>query len=94
MKAALAALVLFVPGIAVAAPPGAADQATGSALGAKGGGDETIGTGVDKVICKREKVLGSRVAAKKVCQTAAEWERQRRDSQQAAEKIQSSRWKG
>lgn len=94
MKAALAALVMSVPGIVVAAPAGAANQAVGSGAAAKGGGDETIGTGVDKVICKREKVSGSRTVAKKVCQTAAEWERQRRADQQAIEKIQSSRTKG
>ena len=47
----------------------------------------------NKVICKREKVSGSRLAAKKVCMTAAEWERQRRDDQQMAEQVQSARWK-
>lgn len=49
--------------------------------------------GPAKMICKRERAPGSRLSAKKVCQTAAEWERQRREDQQMAEKVQSSRWK-
>lgn len=49
--------------------------------------------GTAKIICKRERAPGSRLSAKKVCQTAAEWERQRREDQQMAEKVQSSRWK-
>lgn len=45
----------------------------------------------DKMICRRDKVVGSRLNAKRVCQTAADWERQRREDQQMAERIQSSR---
>ena len=90
MKSAIATLALFVSA-AVQAAPGAEPRGRTSTTDA--GSSETIGSGTDKVICKRENVSGSRVAAKKVCQTAAEWERQRRADQQAIEKIQNSRTK-
>lgn len=47
----------------------------------------------EKVICHKEKSLGSRVAAKKVCKTAKQWEAEQLESRQATERVQSSRWK-
>lgn len=72
--------------MAAAIPAGAAQQVETKA-------SAEAAEGPNKIICKREPVAGSRLVAKKVCQTAAEWERQRRDDQQAAEKVQAGRWK-
>lgn len=46
-----------------------------------------------KLVCRREATSGSRLGAKRVCRTAAEWERTRREDQQMTEKVQSQRWK-
>ena len=94
MKAVVVTIALLV----AATPPAMArsPEATppSSTRTTDSGTTETYGEGSDKVICKREKVSGSRVTAKKVCQTAAQWERQRRDDQMMAEKVQGARWKG
>lgn len=94
MKALAAGLALLSSPALVCAAPAQAAPAQSNARANEAGAEETLGTGTDKVICKREKVLGSRVTAKRVCQTVAEWERQRREDQQMAEKIQGARWKG
>lgn len=85
------ALVVIAPASAASPPPDTAQSSNASAT--FNGNAETVGEGSDKIICKREKVVGSRLAAKKICQTAAQWERQRREEQQLVEKVQSSRWK-
>lgn len=90
LKSAAVTLALLV---SAAAPAAAQDSGQGRTSTTDTGTTETIGTGTDKVICKREKVSGSRVTAKRVCQTAAQWERQRREDQMMAEKIQGARWK-
>ncbi len=90
MKAVVAIVALFASPLAHAATAGETQRASGASDAPS---SETIGTGTDKVICKREKVVGSRLTAKKVCQTAAQWERQRREDQQMAEKVQGARWK-
>jgi hypothetical protein len=41
-----------------------------------------------QLICERHEEIGSRVAAKKVCKTAAQWEQQRRQERQAVEDMQ------
>ena len=69
--------------IAAKAPP---TEATAEAQDADAGA-------ADKMICKREKTTASRLGVKKICMTRAEWERVRRDDQQATEKVQSARWK-
>lgn len=88
MKILAATAALFAVSGAYAGVP--ADPVAQSGTG----GDKAVAEeGPNKIICKRERVSGSRLAAKKVCQTAAEWERQRREDQQAAEKVQTGRWK-
>lgn len=44
--------------------------------------------GLDKMICKVEQPVGSRLGAKKVCMTSREWKDQEDDNRQALEKIQ------
>jgi len=42
----------------------------------------------DKMICEREDVIGSRLGAKKVCKTAAQWQEERRQQRETLEKVQ------
>ena len=42
----------------------------------------------DKIICERQDEIGSRLGAKKVCKTAAQWEEERRTEQNDLQKIQ------
>jgi hypothetical protein len=42
----------------------------------------------NRVICEKQEVLGSRVATKKVCMTAAQWEDRRREDRDAIDKGQ------
>jgi predicted secreted protein len=42
----------------------------------------------NRIICEKQEVLGSRLATKKVCMTAAEWKEQRAQDRQAIEKGQ------
>ena len=43
---------------------------------------------LDKVVCKTEEVIGSRLNTQRVCMTVREWQDQADDSRQALEKIQ------
>jgi hypothetical protein len=45
----------------------------------------------NRVICERQGEVGSRVATKRVCMTAAEWEIRRREDREALEKAQLNR---
>lgn len=45
----------------------------------------------DRMVCKSIKMTGSRLAKKRVCQTASEWEDVRRQEQTLIERIQGSR---
>jgi hypothetical protein len=42
----------------------------------------------NRIICEKQEVAGSRVATKKVCLTAAQWEERRREDREAVEKGQ------
>lgn len=92
MKVIFLAVAALSP-LASAAASDTAPVNAPQAIAAAAPPTEVVGEGPDKVICRREKALGSRITAKRICQTAAEWERQRRDDQQLAEKVQSGRWK-
>ena len=91
MKLSHTLAFLAVPALVATAPLGATMQGTGASPADK----EANETSADpnKLICKRDKVVGSRLSAKKVCMTAAEWERQRREDQQLAERVQANRSK-
>ncbi len=43
---------------------------------------------LDKVVCKKEDSLGSRLSAKRVCLTVREWRQQAEDSREATERLQ------
>lgn len=43
----------------------------------------------NRMICEKQEVLGSRLASKRVCKTAAEWEAEKRNNRQAIDKAQT-----
>jgi hypothetical protein len=45
----------------------------------------------NRIICERQGDVSSRVATKRVCMTAAEWEIRRREDREALEKAQLNR---
>ena len=45
----------------------------------------------NRIICEKQSVVGSRLATKRVCMTAAEWEIRRREDREAVEKAQVNR---
>jgi hypothetical protein len=45
----------------------------------------------NEVVCEKQEVLGSRVAAKKVCMTRAEWAERRRLDRQELDRVQVAR---
>ncbi|RYE56134.1 MAG: hypothetical protein EOP18_04815 [Rhizobiaceae bacterium] len=46
----------------------------------------------DRVICKSEDVIGSRIVTKKKCMTAAQWKEQRRLSRMDIDRAQANRY--
>ena len=45
----------------------------------------------NRIICEKQGVVGSRLATKRICMTAAEWEIRRREDREAVEKAQVNR---
>ena len=45
----------------------------------------------NRIICEKQGVVGSRLATKRICMTAAEWEMRRREDREAIEKAQVNR---
>lgn len=45
----------------------------------------------NRIICEKQEVVGSRLATKRVCMTAAEWDIRRREDREAVEKAQINR---
>ena len=45
----------------------------------------------NRVICEKQGIVGTRLATKRVCMTAAEWEIRRREDREALEKAQINR---
>lgn len=44
----------------------------------------------NRIICEKQEVVGSRLATKRICMTAAEWEDRKREDREAVEKGQRS----
>ena len=49
---------------------------------------ETKAKDPNRIICERYEETGSRLATKKVCRTAQQWEEQRREQRDSVERIQ------
>lgn len=79
----IAAATLLVPSLAAAGDP-VPDGTTFVA------NSDDLPSG-EKVVCRKNKVIGSRLAAKTVCKTLAQWEVEKRESRQAIEKGQNQR---
>jgi hypothetical protein len=47
----------------------------------------------DKVVCKTERVLGSRLSTTKRCQTRRQWKAEQAANRQDVERVQNGRWK-
>jgi hypothetical protein len=43
----------------------------------------------NRMVCEKQEVVGSRLATKRVCMTAAEWETKRRDERQMIDRSQT-----
>lgn len=79
---ATAALALTAPAFAMT-EPASSDSASSTDQGE--GGDQ------NRIICKRDKVAGSRLNTKKMCATAAQWAQMRADNREAVERAQNNR---
>lgn len=84
-------VVLGLAAFALSAPAIAADQAPSTQKQASS--EDKDGKDPNRMICKREKVTGSRLRSRKTCLTAAQWEEQRAADREAVEKIQANRYK-
>jgi invasion protein IalB len=47
----------------------------------------------DRVICRNQEVIGSRLSKTRVCRTAAEWAELKRTERLAIDRVQSNRYK-
>jgi hypothetical protein len=77
----MAALLFAVPAAAqtAAAPSPAPPTATGSARD------------LNKIICEKQEVIGSRLATRRVCMTRAEWADRKLQDRQEIERVQVQR---
>jgi predicted secreted protein len=77
----MAALLVAVPAAAqtAAAPSPAPATATGSAQD------------LNKIICEKQEVIGSRLATRRVCMTRAEWADRKLQDRQEIERVQVQR---
>lgn len=80
LKLASVALLIAVGSPAVAQT--AAPQAQPAPQGAKAPDP------LDKIVCRTEEVIGSRLNSQRVCLTVREWRQQAEDSREAVERIQ------
>lgn len=72
---------------AAATPP--MESGTSMARASQGSEEEVINTVTDeKVICRRDKAIGSRVNARRVCMTAKDWAKKTAEERQFVEQRQ------
>ncbi|WP_286750635.1 hypothetical protein [Sphingopyxis sp. SCN 67-31] len=45
----------------------------------------------NRIICRRDRVIGSRLATKETCATAAEWAEMRAEQRRTTERVQTNR---
>jgi hypothetical protein len=85
----LLAVVLFASGSASAQP--SAVQATGAENVAQAPDMGPTPKAEDPKICRRVATTGSRVGGERVCKTAAEWQQEAKDNQEAAKNMSKVR---
>jgi hypothetical protein len=54
-------------------------------------GEKPVAKDPNRIICEKQGEVGSRLATKRVCMTAAEWEIRRREDREALDKAQVNR---
>lgn len=86
----LAAFALSSPGFAQETSAPAADTPAAADIVVDG---EKEDPQADKVICKTERTVGSRLNTTKRCLTRRQWEAERAANRQDIERVQSARWK-
>ena len=47
-------------------------------------------TDADKIVCKKQETIGTRLGAKKLCLTVGEWDTRAKDDRERTEQIQSA----
>ena len=82
-------LICAVSAIALTAGVAAAAQAQTNPPAA--GQQQAAGTNPNEIICQKLEVTGSRLAAKKVCKTRAEWADAQLQDRQELERVQVQR---
>lgn len=78
-------------GVLLTAATPSPPQGGSNARASDSGSAETMAAGAEKIICRKDKAVGSRVTAKRVCMTAQQWEAQRMDDRQRLEQGQAQR---
>lgn len=78
--------------IALVATPALAGD-TAPAAPAAPAEQDAQGKDPNRTVCKKIEVIGSRLQAKRVCRTAAEWDAQSSSDRQSLERSQTQRWK-
>lgn len=90
-SSAIALLVVSAPVVAQDSQPAADDTAaTGQDAAVEG---EKEDPDLDKVVCRSEKILGSRLGSTKRCQTRRQWEAERAADRRDIERVQNTRYK-
>lgn len=88
---------LLIGGLSLAIATSAAAQTTTGDKSHDGDKASIVVKGKDtdpnRMVCRREKVTGSRLATRKTCMTAAQWENMRAQNKQDLDRIQANRWK-
>lgn len=83
--------LIALPSQGLVATPPAGESSTLSRA-SEGAQETTIGTATgEKVVCRRDKEIGSRVKARKVCMTPAQWAEKVAAERQFVEQRQAQR---
>lgn len=85
--AAICAVALADPGLAKGPAPEPAAASASAAAPAQAAA-ATDQTDANKIVCKREDQIGSRLKAKKVCLTVHDWQERQREDQDTLHKLQ------
>lgn len=87
---AVSAALVSMPALAGPAPAPAPEVT--NARASIGSQDQTVGTATgEKVICRSDKEIGSRVRAKRICMTAKAWAEKAAEERQFVEQRQAQR---
>ena len=86
------ALLALLPAALTAGPP-RASEVTNQARASQGVETSEVTIDDEKVVCRRDRIIGSRLTTKRMCLTEAQWARKDAETRETVEKIQNARWK-